>query len=193
MATHAAPFIPSKTGQRWLASMLPPWWTLLITGVAWVLVALIILRFSYTSVYAISLLFGFVALAAGMVELWLTMVAQGWWKLLNGVLAVAYIAAGVVGFVHPGGTFVALAAVFSFFLIFAGTFDIIESITARDEIQVWWLQLVGGVIELMLGFWAAEAWGRSAILLVAWVGAFAMIRGVRDIVFGFRVREMQHA
>ena len=32
---------------------------------------------------------------------------------------------GVVAFIHPGDTFLALAAVFSFFLIFAGTFDII--------------------------------------------------------------------
>jgi uncharacterized membrane protein HdeD (DUF308 family) len=54
------------------------------------------------------------------------------------------------------------------------------------------LQLVGGIIELALGFWAAGYYGRSAILLVAWVAAFALIRGVRDIVLAFRVREIQH-
>jgi uncharacterized membrane protein HdeD (DUF308 family) len=60
------------------------------------------------------------------------------------------------------------------------------------ESDAWWLQLVGGIIELALGFWAAGYWGRSAILLVAWVAAFALIRGVRDIVLAFRVREIQH-
>jgi uncharacterized membrane protein HdeD (DUF308 family) len=30
------------------------------------------------------------------------------------------------------------------------------------------------------------------VLLVAWVAAFAIIRGVRDIVLAFRVREIQH-
>jgi hypothetical protein len=59
--------------------------------------------------------------------------------------------------------------VFSFFLIFAGTFDIIQSIAARREISVWWLQLIGGIIEVVLGFWAAGYYGRSATLLVAWV------------------------
>jgi uncharacterized membrane protein HdeD (DUF308 family) len=49
-------------------------------------------------------------------------------------------------------TFLALAAVMSFVLIFAGTFDIITAISARKEIEVWWLQLVGGIIELLLGF-----------------------------------------
>ena len=100
--------------------------------------------------------------------------------------------AGVVAFIHPGDTFAALAAVFSFLLVFAGTFDIIMAISARHEIEVWWLQLIGGIIELALGFWAAGYYGRSAVLLVAWVSAFALIRGVRDIVLAFRVREVQH-
>jgi uncharacterized membrane protein HdeD (DUF308 family) len=99
---------------------------------------------------------------------------------------------GVVAFIHPGNTFAALAAVFSFFLIFAGTFDIIVSISTRREIEVWWLQLIGGLVELVLGFWAAGYYGRSAVLLVAWAAAIAIIRGVRDIVLAFRVREVQH-
>jgi hypothetical protein len=45
---------------------------------------------------------------------------------------------------------------------------------------------------LALGFWAAGYYGRSALLLVAWVAAFALIRGVRDIVLAFQVREIQH-
>ena len=175
-----------------LARALPPWWLVLITGVAWMLVGLVVLRFDYTSVYSISLLFGFVAIAAGILEIGLTFLVSGWWKLLNAILAIAFIVSGIVAFIHPGDTFVALAAVFSFFIIFAGSFDIIQSISARHEIEVWWLQLIGGIIELALGFWAAGYYGRSAVLLVAWVAAFAVIRGVRDIVFAFRIREVQH-
>ena len=185
--------ISAATAQRTLARALPPWWLMLITGIGWTLVGLIVLRFDYTSVSAISLLFGFVALAAGFMEIMGMFLASGWWKLLNIILAVVFIVAGIVAFIHPGDTFRALAAVFSFFLIFAGTFDIIISISARHEIEVWWLQLVGGIIELGLGFWAAGYYGRSAVLLIAWVAAFAVIRGVRDIVLAFRVREVQHA
>jgi uncharacterized membrane protein HdeD (DUF308 family) len=179
--------------ERTLGRVLPPWWLFLLTGIAWMLVALILLRFDYTSVSAISILFGCVAIAAGVVELALTFLAPGWWKLLNALLAVVFLTAGIVAFVHPGNTFVALSAVFSFFLIFAGMFDIIQSISVRRQIEVWWLQLIGGLIELALGFWAAGYYGRSATLLVAWVAAFAVIRGVRDIVTAFRVRELQHA
>ncbi len=123
----------------------------------------------------------------------MTIIAGGWWMLLYGVLAVVFIATGIASFIHPGDTFLALAAVISFFLVFAGTFDIITAISARHEVEVWWLQLVGGIIELALGFWAAGYYGRSAILLVAWVAAFAIIRGVTNIVLAFRVRELQHA
>jgi uncharacterized membrane protein HdeD (DUF308 family) len=181
------------TAQRAIGRALPPWWVFLITGIAWMLVGLILLRFDYTSVSAISILFGFVAIAAGVVEIGMLFISPGWWKLLNGLLAIVFIVAGVVAFIHPGNTFAALAAVFSFFLIFAGTFDIVWSIASRREIDVWWLQLIGGIIELALGFWAAGYYGRSAVLLVAWVAAFAIIRGVRDIVFSFRVHGLQHA
>ena len=185
--------ISAATGQRTLARVLPPWWLLLITGIGWTLVALIVLRFDYTSVSAISILFGFVAIAAGVLEIGVLMLARGWWKLLHALLVIVFIGAGIVAFIHPGNTFVALSAVFSFFLVFAGTMDIIISISSRHEIEVWWLQLVGGIIELALGFWAAGYYGRSAVLLIAWVAAFAIIRGVRDIVLAFRVREVQHA
>jgi uncharacterized membrane protein HdeD (DUF308 family) len=178
---------------RTLASrVLPPWWLFLVTGIGWTLVGLIVLRFDYTSVSAISILFGCVAIAAGVLEIGVLILAEGWWKLLYGVLSVVFIAAGIIAFIHPGDTFVALAAVVSFFLVFAGTFDIIISISTRHEIEVWWLQLIGGIIEVALGFWAAGYYGRSAVLLIAWVAAFTLIRGVRDIVLAFRVRELQH-
>jgi uncharacterized membrane protein HdeD (DUF308 family) len=190
--SSAAPSI-ERSAERAVGRVLPPWWLFLITGIGWAIVGLIVLRFNYTSVHAISLLFGFVAIAAGVMEVVMTFVVPGWWKLLNGVLALAFIVAGIVAFVHPGNTFVALAAVFSFVLVFAGMFDIIMSIASRHEVDVWWLQLIGGIILLFLGIWAAGDYGRSAVVLIAWVAAFALIRGVRDIVYAFRIRELQHA
>ena len=179
-------------GSRTLARALPPWWLLLITGIAWMVVGLIVLRFDYTSVSAIAILFGFIAIAAGIYEIGLLFMAGGWWKLLHAVLAVVFIVAGIVAFIHPGDTFAALAAVISFFLVFAGAFDIIIAFSIRREADGWWLQLISGIIELALGFWAAGYYGRSAVLLVAWVAAFTLIRGVTDIVLAFRIRTIQH-
>jgi uncharacterized membrane protein HdeD (DUF308 family) len=192
MSTIASPMHVKADAERTLGKVLPPWWLVLITGIAWIVVGVIVLRFDYSSVSAISILFGCVAIAAGILEIGALIIAAGWWKLFHAILVVVFIVAGIVAFIHPGNTFTALAAVCSFFLIFAGTWDIIMSISTRREIEVWWLQLIGGIIELVLGFWAAGYYGRSAVLLIAWVAAFALIRGVRDIVLAFRVREVQH-
>jgi uncharacterized membrane protein HdeD (DUF308 family) len=193
MATETARHTPfgliGDTGQR---PTLAPWWLLLVTGIGWVLVSLIVLRFDYSSVSAVSLLFGFVALGAGATEIARAfLVSGGWSKLLASILAVVFIAAGIIAFIHPGDTFRALAGVFSFVLVFGGAFDIAESILVRKVIDVWWLQLVGGIIEVVLGFWAAGYWGRSATLLIAWVAAFAIVRGIRDIALAFQVRSIE--
>jgi uncharacterized membrane protein HdeD (DUF308 family) len=69
--------------QRTLGRVLPPLWLLLVTGIGWTLVALIVLRLDYTSVSAISILFGFVAVMAGVLELGVLVMAEGLWKLLH--------------------------------------------------------------------------------------------------------------
>src|ERR1700757_2749781 len=122
MATNTAGVTWRKPFESTVAELLPPWWLLLLAGIGWILVSVIVLQFNFASVDAISLLFGFVALAAGIAEIGAMFIARGGWKLLNAILAIAFIAAGVVAFFNPGGTFATLAVIFSFFLIFAGAF-----------------------------------------------------------------------
>lgn len=170
-----------------LAEASRSWWLFLLTGILWFLVAIMILRFEYTSVSAISILFGVVAIAAGVNEFFMLAASRGWWKILHGLLGLLFVGVGIVAFIHPGDTFAALAAVMSFFLIFKGFFDIVVSIATKDEIHVWWVQLIAGIVEVLIGFWAAGYFGRSAILLVAWVGVIALMRGITEILFAFKL------
>ena len=48
--------------ERALGEVLPPWWVFLFTAVGWMLLALILLRFDYTTVSAISILFGVIGI-----------------------------------------------------------------------------------------------------------------------------------
>ena len=104
------------------------WWVFLLTGLVWLLVSIIVLRFDYTTVAAVSILFGVIALFAGVNELFAIGASDGWWKVLHGLLGVVFVVVGFIAFIHPGDTFRALAAVISFFFIFKGFFDIIVSI-----------------------------------------------------------------
>jgi uncharacterized membrane protein HdeD (DUF308 family) len=166
------------------------WWLVLLTGVAWIAVAVIVFRFDYTSVRAISWLFGWIAIAVGVSELFSAVMAQGWWRILSAFLGAIFIVVGIVAFFTPGNTFVGLAAVISFYFVFAGTWNLITALWTRSANEAWWVQAVSGVIELGLGFWAAGYWERSVTLLVAFVGAMALLRGINEIVLAFRLHQV---
>ena len=166
------------------------WWLLLLSGVGWIIVAAIVLRFDYTSVVAVSVLFGVLAIAIGVVELGLAMISSRWWRLLHALLGLIFVATGVVAFFSPGNTFVGLAAVISFYLIFAGVWDVVSSLAMRN-VPGWWIQLVSGLVELGLGYWAAGSWRVSASLLVGFTAALALIRGVTQISLAFSIHSIR--
>jgi uncharacterized membrane protein HdeD (DUF308 family) len=169
------------------------WWLFLITGTAWLLFSIIVFRFDYTTVSAISILFGIFMLAAAVTEFVAAALTHGWRLILRGLLAVAFLVIGIVAFIHPGDTFKALAAVISFYFILKGTFDLIVALATRPENDVWWLGLIVGVAEILLGFWAAGNFGNKVILLVVWVGVAALTRGISEIIFAFTLRHTRGA
>ena len=166
------------------------WWLLLLSGIAWIVVAAIVLRFDYASVVAVAVLFGVLAISIAVVEFSLAMLSSRWWRLLHGLLGVIFVATGVVAFFTPGNTFVGLAAVISFYFIFAGTWNLVSSLSMRN-VPGWWIQLVSGLFELALGFWAAGSWRVSASLLVGLVAAMTLIRGVTQISLAFSLQSVR--
>jgi uncharacterized membrane protein HdeD (DUF308 family) len=177
---------------RFLSPVTDNWWLPLVTGVAWLIVSIVIFRFDYTTVAAVSVLFGVVALAAGLNEVLLASMSTRGWRVAHLVLAALSCVVGIVSFIHPGQTFVALAALVSFYLIFRGSFDLILAFSLSREIQGWWLLVITAISELLIGFWAAGSWNLSVVVLVAWVGAAALTRGVTEIVLAFQLRDGAH-
>jgi uncharacterized membrane protein HdeD (DUF308 family) len=169
------------------------WWLPLLTGIAWTILSLIIFRFDSSSVTAVSVLFGVVAVASGANEFFRSYLSSGGWRLGHVLLGVLCVAAGTIAFLQPWTTFVGLAAVVGFFLIFNGTFDLIQAFGNGRDVQGSWLLGLSGLVELLLGFWAAGSWGVSAVVLVAWVGASALIRGITEIAGAFQLREVRAA
>jgi uncharacterized membrane protein HdeD (DUF308 family) len=163
------------------------WWVLLVTGSLWVLFALIVFRFDYTSVAALSVLIGTVCLAAAALEGFAVAGTHGWWRAAHIGLLIAFAVIGVLAYIHPGNTFTALASVFAFYLLVRGIFDIVVSLLARPA-ELWWAGLVSGVVQVLLAFWAAGDFGHKAFLLVVWVGASALAHGVVQLVTAFRIR-----
>ena len=168
------------------------WWLYLVTGVLWLWVTLIILSLDIDTVYAVAILFGFVAIGAGISEFLMIGASTTGWRIAHGVLGVIFIAAGIVAFFRPQGTFVALAAIVAWVLLFKGIFDIVLALISHPA-HLWWVGLVVGTIEILLAFWAAGYFRGSAIILVAWVAAMTLLRGITEIVMAFRLRKLKKA
>jgi uncharacterized membrane protein HdeD (DUF308 family) len=169
------------------------WWIPLVTGVAWLVVSVLIFRFDYTTVAAVAVLFGLVAIAASINEVMLAVISTTGWRIAHLLFAALSFAVGIISFFHPGDTFVALAALVSFYLVFRGSFDLVQAFSLSRYLPGWWLLLITGVAELLIGFWAAGSWGISVVVLVAWVGAAALMRGLTEIVAAFQLRDVGHS
>jgi uncharacterized membrane protein HdeD (DUF308 family) len=165
------------------------WWLLLITGVAWIVLSIVILRFDYTTVAAVAVLFGVYCLVAAVNQIMIGAVSSSTgWRIAHGLLAALLVVVGVVSLANFGATFVTLAAIISFYFIFRGCYDIVMAL-AGSAVSGWWVLLICGFIELGLGFWAAGSWNISVVVLVAWVAAGALVHGIGEIALAFQIHQ----
>ena len=95
------------------------------------LFALLVFRFDYTSVSAVSILLGTVVLCAALFEAVAAAGTHGWWRVAHIGLAIAFAVIGTLAFIHPENTFSALASIFAFYLFLRGIFDIVVALYAR--------------------------------------------------------------
>jgi uncharacterized membrane protein HdeD (DUF308 family) len=168
------------------------WWLFLLTGITWLVFALLVFQWSYTTVYAISFLFGVVALFAAVNEFVVIGVSTTGWKILHAILGVLFAIAGIWALVHPHNAFATLAALVGFFLLFKGIMDITAAFLTKSQFELWWLHLVIGILEIVLAFWVAGAFRKEAILLVVYVGIVALSRGITELILAFKLRGLRN-
>ena len=164
------------------------WWLFLLTGIAWLVFALLVFQWDYTTVTSISYLFGVVAIIAGVNEFFEITVSTTGWKIVRGILGVLFVLVGFYALWHPYDTFATLAALVGLFLLFRGIFDVTVAFVTKDEFDLWWLQLVAGIAQILLAFWIAGNFREKAILLVIYVGVVALMRGITELFLAFKLK-----
>jgi uncharacterized membrane protein HdeD (DUF308 family) len=162
------------------------WWLFLILGVLWILFGMFVLSYNVGSLLALAVFAGvtFVmtgvtqVLAAGRVDSW------RWLWVVGGALS---ILAGILAFIWPGITLLVLSVILAWFLVFKGIMDVVGALASIGRPR-WWLTLILGIVELLLGIWAAGYPGRSLFVFVNLVGIYAVAYGFTELFAAFELR-----
>jgi len=113
--------------------------------------------------------------------------ARCWWVLLlRGIAAIVF---GVLAFVWPGLTLVTLVLLYGAFALVDGVLSLIAAFTGGAKpVPTWWLVVVGflGIaVGLVTFLWP----GITAILLVLFIGAWALVHGIFEIIGAIQLRK----
>jgi uncharacterized membrane protein HdeD (DUF308 family) len=173
-----------------VASLTGSWWLFLVIGIAWILFGMFVLSYNVGSLLALAVFAGVTFLLTGLTQLMSATRAHEWrWLyLVGGVLS---ILAGILALVWPGRTLLVLAGILAWFLVFKGIVDIVAALSAHGR-PYWWLGLILGILELLLGIWAAGYPGRSLFVFVNLVGAYAIFYGFTELFAAFELRGLGH-
>ena len=104
----------------------------------------------------------------------------------GGVLlaGLAGVAVGIWTFLYPGLTALALVYLIAAWAVVRGIFEIIAAFHLRKEIDNEWLLALSGLLSLGLGVLLFMAPGAGALAVLWWIGAFAIVFGVLEIILG---------
>lgn len=165
------------------------WWMLSVRGIAAVLFGIAVLVWPGIALTVLVLLWGAYALVDGIFAV--VMGVQGrthyrdWWvTALEGVVSMI---AGVVAFMWPGVTAVALLYVVAAWAIVTGILEIVAAIQLRKEISGEFWLVLSGLLSVALGVLFAVYPGAGMAALLWVLGIYAIVFGVALIILSFRV------
>jgi uncharacterized membrane protein HdeD (DUF308 family) len=112
---------------------------------------------------------------------------HNWWAIaLRGVVAILF---GIIAFLMPGPTLLALVTLFAAFALVDGVFTLVTAIRRANRGPDWML-VIGGIAGIAIGIIGLVSPGTMTIVLLAWIAAWAILTGVVAIVAAYRLRRV---
>jgi uncharacterized membrane protein HdeD (DUF308 family) len=167
------------------------WWLWLVAGVAWIVIALVILQFDQASITTVGVLIGIMFLLSGFQQFVIAAVMPSlkWLWIIFGIL---FVVAGIIALISPENTFAAIADILGFLFLLVGVFWTIQAFVDKDVNELWWLGLISGVLMIILAFWTGgQFFIDKAYVLLVFAGIWALMHGVTDIVRAFQIRGLK--
>ena len=117
----------------------------------------------------------------------LQVLSENWWLLLlRGICAVAF---GILAFVWPGLSLLTLVILFGIYALLDGFIALIAAVLGRHKATpVWWL-IIGGLVSVAAGIVTFIYPQVTALVLVIFIGSWALVRGIFEIIGAIRLRK----
>ena len=157
------------------------WWLWLITGVAWVVVALVVLQFDQASIKTVGVVIGIMFLVAGTAEPLLRHARRRSDAVDPVDLRRAALDRRLISLIRPEDTFAGVADILGFIFLMIGVFWLIEAFAERGANDLWWFGLISGLAMVILAFWTSgQFFIEKQYVLLVFAGVWALFHGVGD-------------
>lgn len=164
------------------------WWMLLLAGIVSVIAGILILTIDWT-VEDLAIFVSFLFIVKGVFTLATPPVetSDRSWNVFTGVVE---IVVGIAFLAWPEPTLLTAAIFIGAWVVVSGLFTIVGAIANRHDVQMWWLYLIFGIIEVPLGIILLNRPGLTLAIAIAMVGIWAILVGTLEIVSSFEVRDL---
>jgi uncharacterized membrane protein HdeD (DUF308 family) len=108
------------------------------------------------------------------------------WVVLRGVAAVLF---GILAFALPGITLAALVIVWGAYALADGILALIAAYRVRDQGKPFWSLVIVGLLGIAAGIVTFIWPGMTALLLLMFIAAWAVVMGIFQIIAAIRLRK----
>jgi uncharacterized membrane protein HdeD (DUF308 family) len=113
---------------------------------------------------------------------------RNWWAvLLRGIAAVLF---GLIAFLWPGATGIALVILFGAYAFVDGIFALVSAIRAAEGHERWIPFLIEGIVGLVFAAITMFDLGLAAFALYITIAAWAVITGIFELVAAVQLRKV---
>src|SRR4029079_11520312 len=102
------------------------------------------------------------------------------------------IIAGIVTFMWPGITAMALLAIIATWALVTGITEIFVAIRLRKEITGEWALILAGLSAVAFGLFLLVRPLAGALAAIFVIGIYALVSGILHVVLGLRLRSWNH-
>jgi len=167
------------------------WWTFVLRGILAILFGLLCVILPGMALLSLVFLFGFYAMGDGIFNVVAAFRRSErreipWWALL--IAGIFSIVAGVLAFVWPGITALALLFLIASWAVALGIMNIVAAIRLRKQITGEWLLVLSGILSIAFGVLMFLFPGAGALTVILWIGAYSIVMGILMIVLGAKLR-----